>query len=676
MTLEVVESGASRIAVIRIVNPPINAVSLPIRQMVVTALTEVSRSNDISGAVLCGAGGMFATGIPLRELEDGPAAPVLGEVCQVIEMLDKPVVALLTGHVAAAGLEMALAAHARIAVAGAKLGLPDFRLGLSPGGGATQRLPRLIGAAGALEMMLEAQPHPAQAPLCQPLIDRFANGPSALEEAVAMAAEMAQSGGWVRTRDRTDGLLDPAGFRQAVLARRARLTTPPDQMTLRIIEAVEAAQLLPFEAGLAFEASCFDDLRQTPQSRGLRRARQSEQKANRLTSVTGPKVTDFAVTGSRQAMIRVGGAVLMNGGKLTIYSATPGEAEAVREDLWARSQPGLAARGPAALALAEAGLTATEDLADLAEVQALFTTMPATGEALTSQLTEVAAHLGPEAVVLCQTDRKDIPHFVPQALAGRVYGVALADRDFPARAAEVSVPEDAPQSAVAMAQSALWKLGRLTVRGTAGRPMMTPDLFDTMMAAADALARGGIAPSRIETALRDRGFLRSPYALLMQANAASYLSRTLNRRSRFGLSHRILTESIVPILDGKTSVVLDYAAADVVETGPLELSDTDIAGAMTAALANAGCRLIAEGAAFRPMQIDTIMLHGFGYPRGWGGPMAEADLTGLRVVLDRCKGLEALDAALWSPHPMLQDFYVNGLNFLDLDHSGQNALAA
>ena len=676
MALEVVESGASRIAVIRIVNPPINAVSFPVRQMVVTALTEVARSDDISGAVLCGAGGMFATGIPLRELEDGLVAPSLGEVCQSIEMMDKPVVALLTGHVAAAGLEIALAAHARVAAAGAKLGLPDFRLGLSPGGGATQRLPRLIGAAGSLEMMLEAKPHLANSPICQPLVDHFVTGPSPLDDAVAMAADLAQSGGWTRTRDRVDGLLDPAGFRHAVLERRSKLADPPDQMAVRIIEAVEAAQLLPFEAGLAFEATCFDDLRQTPQSRGLRRSRQSEQKANRLTTVTGPKVSDFAVTGGRQAMIRVGGAVLLNGGTLTIYSNTPGEAEAVREELWTRSKAALAAQGSAALARAEASVRATDDPAAFASVQAVFTTMPSTGEALTTHLSEFATHLSPEAVVLCQAERKDIPMFVPETLKGRVYGLALADRDFPARVAEVSVPQNAPQSAVAMAQSALWKLGRLTVRGKAGRPMMTPDLFDTMISAADALVRGGISPSRIETALKERGFLRSPYALLMQANSSNYLARTLNRRSRFGLSHRVLTESIVPIIDGKTSVVLDYAAADVVETGPLDLSNAEIAGAITAALANTGCRLIAEGTAYRPMQIDAIMLHGFGYPRGWGGPMAEADLTGLRVVLDRCKGLEALDPGIWTPHLMLQDFFVNGLNFLDLDHSGQSVLAA
>jgi 3-hydroxyacyl-CoA dehydrogenase len=676
MTFEVVESGASRIAIIRIVNPPINAVSTPVRRMIVASLDDISQDDSIAGVVLCGAGRLFASGIPLSEVEEGIDPPSLGEVCQRVEMMEKPVVALLEGHVAAAGLELALAAHARIATEGAKLGLPDFRLGLSPGGGATQRLPRLIGAEGALEMLLEAQPHAATSQLCQPLMDRFCTGISPLDEAVLLASDLAESGRWTRTRDRMDGLLDPIAFQTQIRARRARLGQPADETTARIIEAVEAAQLLPFEAGLALENTCFDDLRSSSRSQGLRRSRQSEQRANRLTAMTGPQVSRIAVMGQGGAVIRIGGAGVLGGVGVTLYDPEPGAASALREDLMTRLHPVLSSRGAGATRAAEEGLLASSSAEDLAKAQVVIVMLGGQSEDIARALEEIAPHLSSEAAVLVQTERPDIESLTPAGLQGRVYGLALTDRDFPARAAEVSVPDAAPAPVLAAAQSGLWKLNRLVVRGRAGSPMMIPALFDTMIGAADALVRRGITPGRIERAMLAHGFARSPYAVLMQADAAAYLTRTMNRRPRIGLSHRVLTESIVPIVDGRTSVVLDYAAADMIEDAVLDLGDAEIAGAITAALANAGCRLITEGSAYRPMQIDAIMLHGFGYPRGRGGPMADADLTGLHIVQERCAALQAVDPGFWTPHPMLQEFFVNGLLFRDLDHRGQDARAA
>ncbi|WP_375176070.1 enoyl-CoA hydratase-related protein [Pseudooceanicola sp.] len=676
MTFEVVDSGASRIAIIRIVNPPVNAVSLPMRRLILSSLDDIAADAQVQGVVLCGAGRLFASGIPLDEVEAGIERPALGEVCQHIEMMSKPVVALLEGHVAAAGLEIALSAHARVATQGAKLGLPDFRLGLSPGGGATQRLPRLIGAGAALEMLLEAQPHAATSQLCQPLIDRISTGPSPLDEAVLLAAELVEGGGWTRTRDRVDGLLDPMTFQAQIRARRAQLRMPGDELPARIIEAVEAAQLLPFEAGLALEAQCFDDLRASPRSQGLRRSRHSEQRANRLTDLSGPDVTRIAVLGPSASMLRVGGAGVLGNLGVTLFDPDGDRVAQVREDLLTKVRPMLASKGAARVAAAEEALLATSDPEALGRAQLVLVMGLGQGETLRATLREMAPHLTEEAAVLCQSEQSDLGASVPAELKDRVFALAMTDRDFPARAAEVSVTAGAAAPVLALVQAGLWKLNRMVVRGQAGRAMMIPTLFDTMMAAADGLVRCSISPGRIERALLDHGFARSPYALLMQADGAAYLARTMNRRLRMGLSHRVVTESIAPVVDGKTSVMLDYVAADMIETAALPLSDTEIAGAMTAALANTGCRLIAEGAAVRPMQIDAVMLHGFGYPRRHGGPMAEADLTGLRSVLELCKAFVPIDAELWRPHPMLQEFFVNGLQFRDLDHRDADVRAA
>ncbi|WP_136637307.1 enoyl-CoA hydratase-related protein [Pseudooceanicola onchidii] len=676
MAFEVVVTGASRIAVIRIVNPPVNAVSAPVRRMLVEAFEAVEADDTIKAVVLCGAGRHFASGIPLGEVDRGIELPSLGEVCQRIEMASKPVVALMDGHVAAAGLEIALAAHARVTTEVAKLGMPDFRLGLSPGGGATQRLPRLIGAGGALEMLLEAEPHFAPSSICAPLIDRLVKGSAAMEDALRLAAELAETGQWVRTRDRHDGLGDPITFQRHVKSWRDRFADVRDDTVTRIIEAVEAAQLLPFEAGLAMESACFQDLLQSPRSKGLRRSRHAEQQSNRLTAVPGPQISRIAVMGQASGMIRTGGAALFSGAHVVMYDPDPACAAQARDDLLARSRTALAARGASAISAAADRLSAARAPSDLASAQVIFLTQTASAEKLTEDLTRIADHVAADAVILCQTELPDVPSLAPARLLGRVFGLAMADRNFPARAAEVSAPEDALRPALATAQAALWRLNRLVLRGVAGRSMMTPALFDTIMSAADALVRHGVAPSRIEKVMLAHGFARGPYGLLLQASSAAYLTRTLSRRSRMGLSHRILAEGIAPMSEGRTSLTLDYVATEMVEVGGTPPDDAMVIGAMTAALANTGCRLLAEGAAFRPMLIDALMLHGFGYPRAQGGPMAEADMTGLANVLDRCRRFENLDAQVWTPHPMLRDFVTNGLNFLDLDQSDPGVRAA
>lgn len=673
MAFKVVETGTSRIAVIRIVHPPMNALTRTVRQMIASALDQIGRDPDLDGVVLCGTGKIFATGIPLSEIDDGIMPPRLSDICERIEQMTKPVLALIEGHVAAAGLELALASHIRAATETARLGLPDFRMGLPPMGGATQRLPRLVGADAALTMLLGCKPHPAFSPVCAKAIDHKVTPDRALAEAVEIVAARAASGDWTRTRDRVAGGDDPLGYQKEVDGWRRRMGQRPGSLASRIIETVEAAQLLPFEAGLAQEATCFEDLSGTAESRGLRRVRQNEQMVNRLTTAGGAAVRRIAVLGAQKSSIRFGGAALFGGLEVMVYGPDAEVADEMCEELWQKSRPGLESRGLAEKA--EASLRSSGRPEDFETIQLVFVSPYGDDGQLADTLARIAPHMAKNAVVLIRSDG-NIAHLIPEGLEGRVFALAIADRDFPARAAEVNLPDTVPADVLNTVQSALWGLNRVIVRSTRGRGMLITAMFDVMMSAADALVRGGISPRRIELAMQAYGFPRSPYAVLMQGDSAGYLSRTLNRRGQAGLSHRVLTEGIVPIVDNETSSLLEFVATEVFEVGPLELSDEEIAGAITAAMTNAGCRLIAEGAAFRPMQVDTLMVHGFGYPRDRAGPMADADLTGLRVVLERCQSLAIIDPDIWSPHPMLKDFYVSGLSFQDLDQRQEGAQAA
>jgi 3-hydroxyacyl-CoA dehydrogenase len=259
------------VAVVVIAAPPVNALGAAVRQGLAEALAGIAAASGIGAVVIRGEGRMFSAGADIREFGTTPDAPTLSQVIAAVEDLGKPVVAALHGAALGGGLELALGAHHRIAQAEANLGLPEVRLGLLPGAGGTQRLPRLIGAAAALRMMLSGQPVTAAEALALGLVDDVVAADPA-GAALALARDLARAGqAPQRSRDRDEGLRDRDRFRADVAAARAGLD-PAQPAQRRIVDCVAAAADLPFDEGLKAERAAFLDLVASPEAAALRAA--------------------------------------------------------------------------------------------------------------------------------------------------------------------------------------------------------------------------------------------------------------------------------------------------------------------------------------------------------------------------------------------------------------------
>lgn len=387
-------------------HPPVNALGAVVRAALDRALDE-AEAGGAAAVLLRGEGALFSAGADIAEMARAAPAPRLGAICDRIEGFSLPVVTLISGPALGGGLELALASHLRLAQATAQIALPEVHLGLVPGAGATQRLPRLVGAGPALDLMMSGRVIGASEALAIGVIDRLIpQGEDALAIARAAALALAEAGAWQRTGEVRSGFRDVAAFRAALEAARqaARGTRLP--APARIVDCVEAALLLPLEQGLAFEAAAFGDLVASPESAGLRHAFRAERAARRLPAAlarqeaTAP--SRLAIWGAggmapviaRQALAAGMGVLLADPSREGLVTALETIAAAqdaamqsgrmtveARDADWARLAPAI---GPARLGEAELVITTRDDLSLAAPraVLALGAAVPPGGMAL------------------------------------------------------------------------------------------------------------------------------------------------------------------------------------------------------------------------------------------------------------------------------------------------------
>jgi len=340
--------------------PPVNALGHALRQALWDGLTLAEADPTVTAVVLAAEGRTFPAGADITEFGLAPRAPLLPELCDRIEGCLKPVVAALHGTALGGGLELALAARGRVMARGAQVGLPEVKLGLLPGAGGTQRLPRLVGAQAALDMMLDGGQVGAESALAMGLVDLVAEADVLIETAVALAEVLAERP-VPATRDRTEGTRDPQAYAAAVAVAREMVGEAATEAPSRIIDCVEAALLLPFVQGLAFERAAFGDLVGSEAAIALRHGFLAERRAVKgfapvpLRAVTvvgaGPEGADLALAALRAGLVvtladadqdrlvpglqRIAAAseAAVEGGQITA---------AARDDDWSRLIPALA----------------------------------------------------------------------------------------------------------------------------------------------------------------------------------------------------------------------------------------------------------------------------------------------------------------------------------------------
>lgn len=579
--------------------PPVNALSVDMRAGLRAGL-QAALDQEFGAVVICSDLAQFSAGLDAAEVVKPAAAADLAALCLQIERLSKPVVVALNGTVIGGGLELALAAHHRIAHAGASLGLPDVGLGMVPSAGATQRLPRLIGAAAALRIMLEHQPLTAPQALTIGLLDAVVD--QNLRDAACAAAEGLIGTEPLRAADRREGLRDGKVFQAEIAAARVRHAPGHLPAPRRVIDCVEAAQLLPYDQGLGFEATSFRDLIDGSEAQGLRHAYFAERRAvfppPAVVAQGNMPLASLAIWGASDFAVDL--VIQSLGAGLRVTLVEP------QRDILVDCLKKIAARQE--LAVTEGRLTAQARDADWARLTSTLATEGLVGADL------ILAH--PE------TGSVPTPAPAPVILLGALPPRAAADRValLPAPAAELAAELSAGREASA----------KLQAIGLAfGRRLGWKLLFT---------GPGGPIDRRLRAAL-SAAIARIEAEGTPRATVAAALGS-------FGIGVGV--------------------RAHLPEAPP---GAAAILTAVLAAMANQGARLLSEGVARRPSDIDAAALLSGIFPRWQGGPMYHADKRGLLVLRADLRRRAEAAPQIYQPDPLLDQLIADGRDFASLNRA-------
>lgn len=687
-----------KVLVVRVDNPPVNALGADVRRGLVSAI-EAAESDPAAAAVLLiGAGRNFIAGADIREFGKAPLLPALPDVCNRIEACSKPVIAALHGAALGGGLEVALAAHYRLAVDGVKLGLPEVQLGLMPGAGGTQRAPRLLGAGPALELMLSGRHVGAEEALALGLVDRLGRTDDTLAEGLAYVQELLAAGAAVRRTRDAQGLAERAASRAALDTARADVAAKTRGLFSpgKIVDAVEAALGRPFDEGLRLERSLFVQCIDSPQRAGLihaffaerQVAKAPETKAAQPRPLASAGVVGGGTMGAgiAVAMLDAGMAVTMIERDAEGLARGRATVEKFYDSLLAKGRMSVDAK--AAVMARFHGATTYDALiqADLV-VEAVFEDM-AVKKAVFAELDRICK---PGAVLATNTSYLDIDEIAASISRPQdVLGLHFFSPAHIMKLLEIVVPAQVSAGAVATGFALAKNLRKVAVRAGVCDGFIGNRILAVYRQAADHMLEDGASPYQIDEAVRGFGYPMGPYQVADLAGGdigwATRKRRAATRdpRARYvQIADRICERGWFGQKTGRgyylyakgsrngtpDPEVLAIVDAERSRAGitPRSFSNEEIVRRYLAAMINEGANVVHEGIALRPLDVDVTFVAGYGFPRHRGGPMKYADMLGLPRVLADIREFAKEDALFWQPSPLLIDLVQRNKDFDSLN---------
>ena len=679
------------VAVVEIDNPPVNALSHAVRAGMKAALEQAAADPAVQAIVVAAAGRTFIAGADIREQGKPAVPPVTPEVCTVMEQSLKPVVAALQGTALGGGLEIALSAHARIAAADARVGLPEVTLGIIPGAGGTQRTPRLTGIPAAIDLVTSGKPVAAREALSLGLIDRIAER-DLRAEAIGFARELV--GKPVR---RTGALPVPPFDRAAVEAsiaaveKRARGQISPGQAARAVLFSAD----LDFAEGLRREREVYLGLVNTDQAVALRHVFFAEREAAKVAGLDDAKPRPVQTIG-------IAGAGTMGSG-IAIACADAGYTVVVVEQSEAAAAAGrdriagLYDRAVKSKRISEADKAARMERIAVGHDRAAFAAADLVIEAVFDELPvkqELFAALDgivrPDAVLATNTSYLN-PDEIAAATARpeRVVGMHFFSPANVMRLLEVVRAKHTAPDVLATALAAGKRLRKLNIVTGVCEGFIGNRILAAYRKQAEYMLEDGALPQDVDAAMEAYGFPMGPFAV----NDLSGLDIAWARRKRLSAT-RDPRERYVKIADqlceqgrlgqktgagwyrypgGKREVDPDVTA--LVEAASRERGITrrpmtaeEIQARIHATMVNEGAKILAEGIAARPSDIDLVLINGYGYPAWRGGPMHEADRIGPAKILNDVERISARDGYGFEPAPLLVELARSGGRFADVGH--------
>ncbi len=649
----------SDVRVVTLDNPPLNTLSFAYCAKLLAELKAAHADDSVGALVISGANGLFSAGADINDFnqELTPGTTTIRDIIAAIETSDKTHVAAIDGNCLGGGVELALVCDYRVATAGAKLGLPEILIGLLPGAGGTQRLPRLIGARAALEFALEGKPIPAQRALERGMVDEIASG-DVVERAVELAKEPKRR---ASSREAIIAKDVPAQAGPYVVAQAHKMVPPEDNggfAAHKLIDAVQAAVELPFDFGLAREARLFDELVRSKPSQALRHLFFAERELSKVDGVDIDSAQPFdSAQGDRAWNVGVVGAGTMGSGiaiafaqagiPVVVVDSSDGAVDKARQTVMGmfmyRVQQGR-------LTQEEAWKRAqliefTDDWNRLAGadliVEAVFEDLDVKREVF-RKLDAIAK---PSAILATNTSTLDVDKIAeatqrPDRVVGLHFFVPANIMPLLEIVRGKKTSAQTLATAFKLAKT-LRKKGVLSGNafGFIGNRM----IFDYLREA-NALAEEGVSPARVDAVMKRFGFPMGPFAMsdlsgldigrqVQKARGADALGRTnvlekLVEMGRLGQKtlagyfkyDKSVGKGREPIEDPEVERLFAEEARKA-GIAPREVSDGEIRDRLVNALAERGKHLVDEGVALRPGDIDIVYVYGYGFPPHLGGPM-------------------------------------------------------
>jgi 3-hydroxyacyl-CoA dehydrogenase len=669
------------VGVITVDHPPLNVLSRGVRDGLMAAVRQAAADSAASAVVLTGAGRSFTAGADITEFGSTFSGTDLNDVCAAIEDMDKPVVAALHGTLLGGGIEMALACHYRVAAKDAWLGLPEVKLGLLPGGGGTQRLPRLTGAKAAIDFIASGEPIPAAAARMAGFIDELADGDHV---AAAIAFAKSKSGQALppKTRDRTDKIEADRGSlafdeKRTEIKQRQRGQHAP----LRCVDSVENAFTLPFEEGLKRERELFNEALSDAQGQSLIHVFFAEREAAKFPGLAGDvKPREIKTVGVVGAGTMGGGIAMSfaNAGIPVVVLDRDEAALARGLGVVAKNYESMVRRGridQPAMQKRMGLIQGAVDFAALADVDLVIEAAFEDIEVKERVFRELDKVCRKGALLATNTSSLDIDRIANfTSRPGDVLGMHFFSPANVMRLIEIVRGKETAPDALVTAMAVARKLGKIGVAvgncdGFAGNRMLEKYITEAFL-----MVEEGACPSDVDAALTRWGMAMGPFAMMDLAGidvnwhirqrrvkeGKPYGSTLLDRfyeAGRYGQKtsagfYRYEPGSRTPLADPYADAIIDAHRAALGHR-IARVPDQEIVNRAIYSLVNEGTTILDEGIVYRPGDLDVIYIYGYGFPAWRGGPMKYAELRGLADVLADIEMFYHRFGARWKPAPLL-----------------------
>ncbi|CAN7405714.1 3-hydroxyacyl-CoA dehydrogenase NAD-binding domain-containing protein [Massilia sp. LjRoot122] len=683
------------VAVVTLNNPPVNGLGLATRSAAVDAIRRAESDDAVQAIVLTGAGKAFSGGADIREFNSPKALtePTLHTLIRVVEDCSKPVVAAIHSVAMGGGLELALGCHYRVALPGAQIALPEVKLGLLPGAGGTQRMPRVVGLEMALNMVVSGTPVPSEKLAGTALFDQvYPAGTDLLAAAVEFAGKVADVRPLPKVRDRQVDYPNHEAFLQ-FSRNSVKAMAGPFPAPLECLETVAASVTRPFEEGLKFERERFLHLMQTPESKALRHAFMAERAASKVPDVPSDtpvrKIESAAVVGAGT----MGGGIAMN-------FANAGIPVTILETQQAALDKGLATirknyentvkKGKLTQEKCEqriALIRGTLSYADIAAsdivIEAVFEDM-GVKESVFRQLDE---SMKPGAILASNTSTLDLDRIA--AFTRRPQDVIGLHFFSPAnvmKLLEIVRGKETGKDVLATALALSKKIKKTGVVSGVCDGFIGNRMLEQYLRQAYFLLEEGALPEQVDGAIEKFGFAMGPFR--MSDLAGNDVGWYIRKRRAIESPHIAYSKTADLLCEqgrfgqktgagwydyqaGDRKAYASQAVNDMIVRHSRDIglerraiSDAEIVERLVYALVNEGAKILEEGIALRASDIDMVYLSGYGFPLHRGGPMFYADAVGLPKVLDTIRKYAAgRHGDAWKPAPRLERLAAEGKGF-------------